>query len=379
MKKILFVASSPAMSSYTAGFLQSLAFSKLINPIVLIFLEHDDNRANEEIYASYGLENIDLSNIYIYKYPKNKLFIHVFYFKNIIKVKEVANTTQCSIIHFLTQDTFLAYHLNLFKGNDTYYTVHDLEEHTAAVGKLGKIKRFLFLTMKDQWVIKNVDRLVTSSQHQFISLKSMFPYKKVFQHNMPSLVTPAIIRGTEEVPELIGINNYVLFFGRIEAYKGIENLYNVFLKYRNKLHIKLVIAGKGSIYFKRHLAAEENIIFINRFIRESEMNSLFNKAKIVVLPYTSATQSAVTSFSYHYVKPMIVSDLEGLRDTAINFETALLFNADKKEDLLEKLINLLADEKLYNYMCECIAKEKDNVYGSELLRNQIENIYLNNR
>ena len=40
----------------------------------------------------------------------------------------------------------------------------------------------------------------------------------------------------------------------------------------------------------------------------------FSIADLVVQPYKSATQSGVTQIAYHYEKPMLVTDVGGLRE-----------------------------------------------------------------
>lgn len=168
----------------------------------------------------------------------------------------------------------------------------------------------------------------------------------------------------------------MFFFGRIEFYKGIELLYKSFIENENLKDVPLVIAGKGNIYFERNISKERQIRFVNRFIDDAEMNDLFSNAKIVVLPYTSATQSAVTSLSYFYNKPMIVSDILGLKDSVIENKTAVLFNPKMKKDLDLKIINLLENDLLYRSICDNQGRYNDFFYGLNKLTNNIEAIYL---
>ena len=45
----------------------------------------------------------------------------------------------------------------------------------------------------------------------------------------PTLVTADIENGEKVASELNGINDYILFFGRIELYKGVHLLYNAYV------------------------------------------------------------------------------------------------------------------------------------------------------
>jgi glycosyltransferase involved in cell wall biosynthesis len=374
-KKILYVISSPAMSSYATGFLNALENSILIEPYVVIFVEFTDNRTKESIIIDFNLLSLNSKNIEIIKYSKSKLGVHVFQTKYAKLISFFSKLHKLHVIHFLTQDTFIAYNLSILKDIEIYYTVHDLEHHEAKVSLLGKFKRYFLLTIKDKWIIKNVNNLVTSSDHQVASLKSLYPNKQVYQHNMPSLITPGIMKGVIKVKELNDIKDYVLFFGRIEFYKGIEILYSSFLNTKKLSDVHLVIAGKGSIYFERDVTKETNVHFVNRFIHDEEMNDLFSNAKLVVLPYTSATQSAVTSLSYFYKKPMIVSDILGLKDSVIDQKTALLFDPTKENDLYLKIVRLLEDDLLYNKIILNQTKYQEIFYGVNKLTCDIESIY----
>src|ERR1700743_328089 len=91
---------------------------------------------------------------------------------------------------------------------------------------------------------------------------------------------------------------YILFFGRLSPYKGIDTLLSampaVFRKYPNE---KLIIAGSS---FKDYRMNErilnefkENITVLNSYITNENLVGLINNAKFVVCPYTDATQSGV--------------------------------------------------------------------------------------
>ena len=106
---------------------------------------------------------------------------------------------------------------------------------------------------------------------------------------------------------------YLLFFGRIDKYKGIENLLNAYSR-APLPHLPLVIAGSGSLTEnEKQLAfSNERITVINRFIADGEMKWLFANCAAVMLPYIEATQSGVIPIAYAYGKPVAVSDVPGL-------------------------------------------------------------------
>jgi len=115
--------------------------------------------------------------------------------------------------------------------------------------------------------------------------------------------------------------NYILFFGFIRDYKGLDLLLEAMADEQlRKLPLKLLVAGEfycdPQPYFdllsKYNL--KESVILSNDFIPDSAVRNYFCAADIVVQPYKSATQSGVTQIAYHFNKPMIVTDVGGLSE-----------------------------------------------------------------
>ncbi len=115
--------------------------------------------------------------------------------------------------------------------------------------------------------------------------------------------------------------SYLLFFGFIRNYKGLDILLEAFAgkELKNK-NLKLLVAGEfyenETSYHKQAAESgiEKDVIFFNRFINDDEVKLFFCAADLVVQPYKSATQSGVTQIAYHFDKPMLVTDVGGLKE-----------------------------------------------------------------
>ena len=115
--------------------------------------------------------------------------------------------------------------------------------------------------------------------------------------------------------------SYLLFFGFIRAYKGLDLLIEAFadpvLRNRN-----LVLLVAGEFYedpdpYKeliRKYNLDSEVILIDRFIRDDEVSFFFSASDLIVQPYRSATQSGVTQIAFHFEKPMLVTDVGGLKE-----------------------------------------------------------------
>jgi glycosyltransferase involved in cell wall biosynthesis len=114
---------------------------------------------------------------------------------------------------------------------------------------------------------------------------------------------------------------YLLFFGFIRAYKGLDLLIDAFSDERfRKRNIKLIVAGEfyeDDRPYKnrvREIHLEDEIIFFDRFINDDEVKHFFGPCELVIQPYRDATQSGITQIAYHFEKPMVVTDVGGLRE-----------------------------------------------------------------
>ncbi len=112
---------------------------------------------------------------------------------------------------------------------------------------------------------------------------------------------------------------YLLFFGFIRDYKGLDILLRAMADQRvQALNIKLIIAGEyyGKQAFYESLMEELNItdriVAHTEFIPNDSVKYYFGAADLVVQPYRSATQSGISQLAYHFEKPMVVTRVGGL-------------------------------------------------------------------
>lgn len=121
--------------------------------------------------------------------------------------------------------------------------------------------------------------------------------------------------------------NYMLFFGFIRDYKGLDILLQAMADERiRKAGVHLVVAGE--YYSKDNEAVNNKIIADNNlqstvhlftdFIPGNEVAYFFSVADVVVQPYKHATQSGITQIAYHFEKPMVVTNVGGLPEVVPN-------------------------------------------------------------
>ncbi|KAF2509241.1 glycosyltransferase family 4 protein [Flavobacterium zhairuonense] len=319
-------------------------------------------------YRNSVIDNYNANFIFI-DTPMDKIrrgYFRLFGFPIIKAIKKICRENEIDAIHLLTEDSSLAYFIKSMNYKlRIYYTVHDLKQHESKPKNfIKKAVNYLLVERRSKFLIKNIDHLVTCSKDQYKELINTYKQKKVYYHNFPSLVTTSIINGKKLVPELKNINNYILFFGRIELYKGIDILYDEYCKNNLLSTRSLVIAGSGGVYFKRDENKENNITFINRYIDDEELNDLFNGAHSVIYPYISATQSGVLSLAYHFNKPVIVSNVPFFRECLTEGQTGYSFDINNPATMGEMF------SKLENF-----EYQQSDYYNIDKLREQLDKIY----
>lgn len=124
----------------------------------------------------------------------------------------------------------------------------------------------------------------------------------------------------------LGLNpqtEYVMFFGYIRDYKGLDLLIEAWAMLRQrgltegrKLLVVGEVYGNDSKYRDQiaRLGIESEVVMHTRFVPDGEVADYFSVAQMVALPYKSATQSGVTQVAYAFGVPMIVTRVGGLAE-----------------------------------------------------------------
>ncbi len=154
-------------------------------------------------------------------------------------------------------------------------------------------------------------------------LEQFAPGKPVKQHPHPLYDHFGDRLPKAEALQKLGLDpnfQYLLFFGFIRKYKGLDWLLEAFKDERlRKLPIRLIVAGEFYTDASPYLeliddSIKNEVKLFTRFIPEEEVRIYFSASDMVVQPYKTATQSGVTQIAYHFEKPMIVTRVGGLSE-----------------------------------------------------------------
>ncbi|MGC9330728.1 MAG: glycosyltransferase [Bacteroidales bacterium] len=145
----------------------------------------------------------------------------------------------------------------------------------------------------------------------------------------------------------------LLFFGFIREYKGLDLLIDAFGKLDDSY--QLIVAGDcyGSFdKYQKQIDANKNKDNIHKFVRyipDDEVTLFFSAADVSVLPYKSATQSGITSISYHFEIPMLTTDVGGLQEVVKDGVTGKIATEVKSENIAAIILDYFKENKAETY------------------------------
>ncbi|MDD2425823.1 MAG: glycosyltransferase [Bacteroidales bacterium] len=173
-----------------------------------------------------------------------------------------------------------------------------------------------------KYFLKGSDAFIVLSESVGKELTGIKPDAKFIciPHPVYNHFPPGMDRGSAE--EVLGIEKgkrNILFFGLIRDYKGLDVLIEAFSSLDQRY--QLIIAGEPYGSFDRYreqiekLNNKDRVKIFTRYIPDSEVPLFFSASDVCVLPYKSATQSGISSISFHYNLPMITTSAGGLRES----------------------------------------------------------------
>jgi glycosyltransferase involved in cell wall biosynthesis len=175
--------------------------------------------------------------------------------------------------------------------------------------------------------------------------------------------------------------HYVLFFGIVRDYKGLDLLIDAWNILKNNgltTDKKLIIAGEYYNHKDQYLQQitsahlEEDIIIHDYFIKDEEVKFYFSLADVVVQPYKHATQSGVTQIAYQFEVPMIVTNVGGLAEIVPHEKVGYVTepSATSLAEAIKKFYGTNAKQRF----TEAIREERKK-FTWDFLANQFETLY----
>lgn len=259
------------------------------------------------------------------------------------------------------------------------FTLHDPFPHSAKNNREFEFCRRLAF----KWIPKII--LLNGAETERFCATYKFPRERLFFSRLGKYDCINYLAGksaaserTEDAvpPELLGVK-FVLFFGLIAPYKGVEYLLQAFEKVHRKYpDVKLLIAGSGKLYFDEALyKGKDYVAVLNRYIPLTQLANLLKKSLFTVCPYKDATQSGVVQTAFSMGVPVVASDVGNFAEAIENGKSGVIVKPCDVDALASVMESLLEHPEKLESFRKYIASEWLAKNGWEEIVKQYMNCY----
>lgn len=228
-----------------------------------------------------------------------------------------------------------------------------------------------------KYFVSSIDAFIAMSKSVYDDLKSLNDKKPCLLSPHPIYDNFGTAVSREEAVGSLGLDpsaKYMLFFGFIRDYKGLDILLKAIADERIKnSDIKLIVAGEfynnSETYFEleKQLGLEGKIVWRTDFIADEQVKNYFCASDIIVQPYKTATQSGVTQIAYHFEKPMLVTNVGGLPEIVPNGKVG--YSVEPEAKVIADAINDFYANERYSEFVMNIKEEKKKYSWDRMLEN----------
>ncbi|AKB59186.1 MULTISPECIES: glycosyltransferase [Methanosarcina] len=147
----------------------------------------------------------------------------------------------------------------------------------------------------------------------------------------------------------------ILSFGLIRKYKGTPYLIRAFEQLPPKILEKSRLLIVGEIWEDRKELLDQikaspfhdKITLIDEYVPDEKVNLYFSAADVVVLPYLRASQSGIAHIAMSFGKPVVVSEVGGLKESMANYEGTVFVPPADIDSIREAILSQFGERKHY--------------------------------
>ncbi|HWQ57020.1 MAG TPA: glycosyltransferase family 4 protein [Bryobacteraceae bacterium] len=158
----------------------------------------------------------------------------------------------------------------------------------------------------------------------------------------------------------------VLFFGRIDKYKGIEYLLDAERLLRAAIPgVSVIVAGSPvrKSYCRPLMERNSTVRFRWGYHDAATVEQLFQWADVLVLPYVEASQSGVLQIGVSFGVPTVATSVGGLPEAVRHRATGLLVPPRDPAGLAAAILEALTDARLRSTMIGNIVAEREGRFS----------------
>jgi glycosyltransferase involved in cell wall biosynthesis len=266
-------------------------------------------------------------------------------------------------------------HVNLpfYIPQNTITTIHDLIPLTQYFGKKYKGKVYSFLIKR---AIKKSKAIITISNTVSSEIVRKFNIKEKKLKVVYEFIDDKFFNKNTPFKRLLD-DDYILFIGNRKKHKNLSNLILAFDKIKDKVNIKLVIAGSKDRQKDDVDILVENLNlkkYIIEFISPSdeEILSLYKYAKLFVFPSLFEGFGLPPLEALALGCPVVASNIPVLRE--ILGEDIACFNPYDVDDMANKIYKAITDDYYREHLLT-LGKERLKIFDKDKIINEYSYLF----
>ncbi len=147
----------------------------------------------------------------------------------------------------------------------------------------------------------------------------------------------------------------ILSFGLIRKYKGTPYLISAFELLPSQILEKSRLLIVGEIWEDRKELLDQikaspfhdKITLVDEYVPDEKVNLYFSAADVVVLPYLRASQSGIAHIAMSFGKPVVVSEVGGLKESMANYEGTFFVPPADVDSIRKAILSQFGEKKHY--------------------------------
>lgn len=237
-------------------------------------------------------------------------------------------------------------------------SVHDVIPHPGN-DSIRKLRRVLI----EKWIRKCSDSIHLHGVSLQENLRKLSPGRAqksyVIPHGSLSLFKHMATGGIAREPSTC------LFFGRMEKYRGLDNLLRIASIVKETVPgIKIIVAGTGSelTRYKSSMADLGVFEIYDSFIADHDVFRFFGRASLLLLPYKEASQSGVVMMGLPFGVPVVANAVGSIPEIIVSGKHGEIVPTGDIRDFADAIRALLADKERWERMsanCLELAEQLD--------------------
>lgn len=244
--------------------------------------------------------------------------------------------------------------------------VHDPDIHPGARTS----ERLAWYLIKLMFMLCSKLRVLVSSNYLLERVLDVFKVDPANVDVVPFPYLNSIVGINESVPHPEDSLPQVLFFGRVEPYKGIGVLLkSTSILVHEKLEFVLRIAGKGQLTGLENM---EQVQHLNAYVPDNELRLLIRRSIVCVFPYSSATGTQALQTALALGVPCIVTDIPAFRCISSQVDGKGVFFVNNEDELTNTLRDFILGRITVN--CVDIRDAARHCFNPDVFGRSVSNI-----